>query len=225
MRIVRWFAIPLVGALIALPTTASAQMNTSVQFGARLGPEIGVFAYSRERMGDWRDSYMRWTPVTLYDVNGRYYRSSVRGARPVSLYLFDGEYFLPPRDEAWVGRDTRYNYGNRPDADDQGRGRAYSPENRENNRFGVEVGVLDFSAERAGNWRKNMKLWSPVTVYENNGRYYQNKSPGTRAVMIYRYKSEYFLPPQDRQWVNSDKRFNYDRRPNDEDRGRVRGRP
>ena len=92
-------------------------------------------------------------------------------------------------------------------------------------RFGAEIGVLSYSSERAGDWRRNYKRWSPVTVYEFGGRYYQNMGPGGRPVQIYRYKNEYFLPPQDHDWVGFDKRYNYERQPTDDDQHRGRGRP
>jgi hypothetical protein len=122
MRIATLVTYPLLlGALIALPTRAPAQV--SVQINARLGPAIGLFAYTPDRYGDWRTGYRRWTPVTLYTVNGNYYRRSTRGARPVQVYRRGNEYFLPPQDQAWVGHDRRYNYGHRPNNDDYGRAR------------------------------------------------------------------------------------------------------
>ena len=58
-----------------------------------------------------------------------------------------------------------------------------------------------------------------------NGRYYPNNVPGTRAVSMYRYQNEYFLPPQDQAWVNFDRRFNYQHQPTADDHGRARPRP
>lgn len=225
MRIVKLMALPLLAAMAVLPTRASAQLNLTVRFGTRLGPDIGVFAYSQEHMGDWRQNYRRWTPVTLYDVNGRYYQHSVRGSRAVSVYMYNGEYFFPPTDGGWVNADRRYNYRNRPHDDDESRARPYAPVTRVDRRFGAEIGVLGYSAERAGDWRSNYKRWTPTTVYEFNGHYYQHNGPGSRAVQIYRYQNEYFMPPQDRDWEGHDRRFNYSRKPNDEDRSRGRGRP
>jgi hypothetical protein len=166
-----------------------------------------------------------WTPVTLYDVNGRYYHNSVEGSRPVSLYSYNGEYFLPPTDREWVGVDHRYNYKSAPVEVDIGRARPYQPVAHVDARFGAELGVLSFSAERAGDWHRNYKQWSPVTVYEHDGHYYPHNAPGARAVQIYRYQNEYFFPPQDHDWVGFDKRFNYTRRPNDDDFRRGRDRP
>jgi hypothetical protein len=225
MRIVKLMALPLLAAMAIVPTRASAQVNLSVRFGTRLGPDIGVFAYSQERMGDWHQNYRKWTPVTLYDINGRYYRNSVSGSRAVGVYSYNGEYFLPPSDAGWVGRDQRYNYAWRPVAEDANRVREYAPVARVDRRFGAEIGVLGYSSERAGDWRKNYKRWTPTTVYEFNGHYYQNDGPGSRAVQIYRYQNEYFLPPQDRDWVGHDKRFDYSHQPNDADHSRGRGRP
>ncbi|MGD0483292.1 MAG: hypothetical protein ABSB58_01420 [Gemmatimonadales bacterium] len=227
MRIATLLTVPLLAALVAVPARAPAQVSVDVRFGTRLGPEIGVFAYSPQRYGDWQTTYRRWTPVTLYDVNGHYYRYQVRGARAVQVYSYNNEYFLPPQDEAWANRaDPRYRYQWRPGDADYGRARPYSPEAvRIDPRLGHEVGVLGYSPDRAGDWRTNVRRWKPVTLYEFNGRYYSNNAPGARAVAMYRYQNEYFLPPTDQGWVGADKRFNYNNQPNAEDRRRVRDRP
>jgi hypothetical protein len=226
MRSATWLAVPVLAALIALPTRASAQGSISVQFGTRLGPDIGIYGYSPDRYGDWQTSYRRWTPVTVYDINGHYYRNRVAGARAVQIYRYDNEYFFPPQDEGWMRRDRRYNYQRQPGEADFGRARAYTPNTpRVNRRLGLEVGVLGYSADRAGDWRRNARRWTPVTLYESNGRYYQHNAAGARAVSMYRYQNEYFLPPTDQAWVGSDRRFNYRHQPNDADRGRVRDRP
>jgi hypothetical protein len=224
MRIATLVTLPLLGALIALPARAPAQI--SITFGTRLGPEIGVFSYSPERYGDWQANYQRWRPVTLYDINGHFYRYQVRGARAIQVYWYNNEYFLPPQDQGWVRRDRRYNYRWQPGDADYGRARPYTPDAVVNDpRLGEEIGVLGYSPERAGDWRRNFRRWTPVTVYEVRGRYFSRNAPGTRAVAIYRYRNEYFLPPADQAWVGSDRRFNYDRRPGNDDYGRVRARP
>jgi hypothetical protein len=225
MRISRMMAAPLAAVLMAVPAMASAQVNISVKFGTRLGPDVGVFAYTPERMGDWHANYRKWTPVTLYDVNGHYYRTQVEGARPVMVYTYNNQYFFPPTDHEWVGRDTRYNYKRAPVEVDIGRARPYAPPVVVSARFGGELGVFGYSADRAGDWHRNYRRWTPVTVYEFNGRYYPNPGPGGRAVQLYRYQGEYFLPPTDREWVGFDKRFDYKHAPSDDDRHRVRDRP
>jgi hypothetical protein len=225
MRLSKWLAAPLAAALLALPTQARAQLGLSVRFGTRLGPDIGVVAYSPEHHGDWHANYRKWTPVTLYDVNGHYYRNAVEGARPVVVYSYNGEYFFPPTDRTWVGFDRRYNYKRAPVEVDIGRARPYVPVERVDPRFGAELGIFGFNARLAGDWHRDYKRWSPVTVYEYHGHYYPHNAPGARAVQIYRYQNEYFFPPQDRAWVGFDKRFNYERRPNEEDFRRGRERP
>jgi hypothetical protein len=225
MRISKMMAAPLAAVLIAVPAMASAQINVSVKFGTRLGPDVGVFAYSPERMGDWHANYRKWTPVTLYDVNGHYYRTEVPGARPVMVYSYNHQYFFPPTDHGWVGMDKRYNYKRAPVQVDIGRARPYAPFVAVSPRFGAEIGVVGYSADRAGDWRRNYRRWTPVTVYELNGRYYPNPGPGARPVQLYRYQGEYFLPPTDREWIGFDKRFDYKHAPSDDDRHRVRDRP
>lgn len=224
MRIGILLAFPVLAALSAVPARVPAQVNVTIQFGARLGPEIGVFAYSPQRHGDWRTSYRRWTPITLYDINGHYYRTAVRGARPVLVYSYNNEYFLPPQDREWIGFDKRYTYPRQPTPVDYGRARPYAPE-----AIPVdprhEIGVLAYSPERAGDWRANVRRWTPVTVYAVRDRYYSNNVTGSRPLVVYRYRDEYFLPPRDQAWVGFDKRFDYNRRPGDDDYGRVRSRP
>jgi len=225
MRIATLLTLPLLGAAIVLPPRVSAQTNITVAFGTRLGPEIGVFAYSSERLGDWRENYGRWTPSTLYDVNGHYYRAQVRGARPVLVYQYNNEYFLPPQDQRWNGMDRRYNYRLQPTEADYARARPYAPGRAVDARLGREIGVLGYSSERAGDWRSNSRRWTPVTLYEFNGRYFPNNAAGARPVAMYRYRDEYFLPPTDQAWLGSDRRFDYKHQPNDDDHGRVRDRP
>jgi hypothetical protein len=225
MRITTLLTATLLAALAVAPTRASAQVNINVSFGTRLGPEIGVSAYAPERVGEWRNNYRKWTPVTLYDVNGHYYRNEVHGARLVTVYTYKGEYFLPPQDQAWNGFDKRYNYARQPIEVDFGRVRPYTAAVTVDTRLGVEVGVLGYSSERAGDWHANYKKWTPVTLYEVNGRYYPNNRPGTRAVAMYRFRDEYFLPPTDQAWVGADKRYDYKHQPNQDDRGRVRDHP
>ena len=224
MRIATLLTVPLLAALIVRPTQASAQIT--IQFGTRLGPEVGVFAYSPERLGDWRNNYRQWTPVTLYDVNGHYYRSQVRNARPVLVYMYNNQYFFPPRDQGWHGMDRRYNYNRRPNDVDYGRARPYTPDAAWfDPRLGPEVGVLAYSPRRGGDWRRNVRRWTPVTLYKVRGRYFLKNGTGARPVAMYRYRDEYFLPPNDQGWVGSDRRFDYNNRPDEDDRGRVRDQP
>ncbi len=225
MRLKYLCCLPLMAALVAVPSSAQAQVQLKVQFGTRLGPEIGVYAYSQERQGDWRRNYNKWTPVTLYDVNGHYYRTNVRGSRAVAVYSYHDEYFLPPSDQAWSGYDKRYNYRRRPNAGDEGRASPWHRRDAVDPRMGQEIGVLGYADDRAGDWRKNSRRWTPVMVYELNGRYYPRSGTGARGVMVYRFKDEYFLPPTDQAWMGSDKRFDAKHAPDASDRGRVRGRP
>jgi hypothetical protein len=225
MRISRVMGAALVAALMTTPAQASAQLDISVKFGTRLGPEIGVVAYAPERHGDWHANYRRWTPIVLYDVNGHYYRTQVAGSRAVMVYTYNNEFFFPPTDRAWVGFDKRYDYGHAPVEVDLHRARPYVAPVVVDPHFGVELGVFGFSAERAGDWRRNYRRWTPTTVYEFRGRYYPNPGPGARPVQIYRFQDEYFLPPADREWIGFDKRFDYKHAPTDDDRRRVREKP
>jgi hypothetical protein len=225
MRIAKWMTAVFVIGMIASPSPAAAQVNLKIEFGTHLGPEIGVFAYAPERHGDWRVNYRKWTPITLYDINGHYYPHPVDGARAVVVYTYNGEYFFPPTDRAWVGFDKRYDYVHKPVEVDIARVRPYEPVVKVDAAFGEEVGVFGFSAERAGDWHKNYRRWTPITVYEFHGRYFRHPGPGARPVQIYSYHDELFLPPVDREWIGFDKRFDYAHAPNDEDRRRIHDHP
>ena len=129
MRATHIFAAGLIGSLAVLPAGASAQVLVRITLGAQLGPPVPVFAYSAARYGPWREHYRRWTPVVLYELDGRYYRHRDRDARPVEVYSYGGNYFLPPDDRDWIGTDRRYDYRRRPGHDDDhpdgGRGRGW----------------------------------------------------------------------------------------------------
>jgi|SRR5579862_6004756 len=117
MRLATLLTLPLLGALMALPAQAPAQVSIT----ARLGPVLSIKAYSAERHGDWHTSYKKWTPVTRYEVNGSYYSKNVSGSRPVAMYRYKSETFLPPHEKAFNGYDKRYNYKHAPNEEDHGR--------------------------------------------------------------------------------------------------------
>ena len=79
--------------------------------------------------------------------------------------------------------------------------------------LGPERSVNSYSADRHGDWRTNYQQWQPTTLYVINGKYYDKEAKGTRAVMVYRHDNEYFTPPQDKEWVGTDKRYDYNKRP------------
>ena len=114
MRVSLLAALPLVGALTLAPHRGSAQVHVSVH----LGPPVLVTEYAPEYYGDWRTSYESWRPITVYQYDGRWYPTAVRGSRPVVVYRSQNHYFLPPRDVGWDNRDHRYNYARRPLDDD-----------------------------------------------------------------------------------------------------------
>jgi hypothetical protein len=215
MRIGRWAIASLITGLAAYPAQARAQTSVKVEFGAKLGPAISVVSYDPARMGEWHANYTKWSPATLYDVNGHYYRYQVQGARPVVAYSYKGEYFFPPQDKAWISADKRVDYKLVPGDPDYARVTAYTAAPVVSAQLGEEIGVVPFSAERAGDWHANYTHWTPVSVYEVNGKFYPNHAAGARTVEIYRYKDEYFLPPQDKAWIGVDKRYDYAHRPMD----------
>jgi hypothetical protein len=91
--------------------------------------------------------------------------------------------------------------------------------------LGPEISLVAYSPERHGDWRANYRQWTPVTVYRYEGHYYPHYVRGARSVWVYQRGNERFLPPEDREWVGRDRRYNYRHRPTDEDYGRGRGRP
>jgi hypothetical protein len=154
LRSVSLVTLPLLGALLSLPTRSPAQVAVSVAFGTNLGPEIGVSSYSPDRVGVWKSTYRHWKPVTLYDVNGRYYRGQVHGARPLLVYTYQNVYFLPPQDKEWTDADARYDYSRQPSPADYARVRPMAPTLAAvDPQFGEEVGVFGYSRDRAGDWR------------------------------------------------------------------------
>jgi hypothetical protein len=93
-------------------------------------------------------------------------------------------------------------------------------------RLGRPVAVTHYSAETHGDWRTNYSRWRPTTVYSYNGQYYSHNVRGARPVQIYHQQNRYFLPPQDAAWANrGDRRYNYSRRPTDEDYNRASPAP
>ena len=86
------------------------------------------------------------------------------------------------------------------------------------------VDLYDYDSYYYGDWRSNYRRWSPVVIYEYDGRYYPNRLRGSRPVQVYRDRSGYFLPPRDRDWDRSDRRFDSRRRPNASDYQRARPR-
>ena len=222
MRIRMVTLMPMIGILALAPHRGNAQVTATVQLGQQQnwGPEVRVYPYSQDVDGDWRSSYRRWRPQTVYALNGHFYLRAVPGARSMQVYRFNNQYFLPPRDAAWVNIDRRYQYDRRPqDAD-------YNIIDRMLNLFGGqrpprnwgnEIVVNAYSPAAYGDWRTMSRRWSPVTLYFRDNRYFSRAVTGSRPVTVYRWNNQYFLPPQDRGWDNFDRRYNYGRRPTDED--------
>lgn len=108
---------------LAAPRPAVAQVSATIHFGPpqrSWGHAIAVEPYTADAFGPWRTRYRRWRPVTLYVADGHYYPHYIRGARRVVVYRSGSRYFFPPRDEAWVHFDRRYNYRYRPLDEDYG---------------------------------------------------------------------------------------------------------
>ena len=88
--------------------------------------------------------------------------------------------------------------------------------------LGTPLVVTNYSSDVHGDWHAAYRTWTPTTVYFYSGHYYAHSVKGARAVQIYRHGNQRFLPPQDVAWANhGDKRFNYSRKPTDEDYGHA----
>ena len=90
---------------------------------------------------------------------------------------------------------------------------------------GSEHPVATYSRERYGEWRSNYEQWEPITLFVVNGRFFDRGGTSSRAVVVYRKNNEYFLPPQDKEWIGVDNRYDYKQRPLDEDYARVKTKP
>jgi hypothetical protein len=88
--------------------------------------------------------------------------------------------------------------------------------------LGPGIDVYGYSAAQYGDWHTNYHNWQPATVYESNGSYYARKVKGARQVQVYHSQAGYFMPPQDKDWANTDKRFNSKKMPTAADYGRAR---
>jgi hypothetical protein len=99
--------------------------------------------------------------------------------------------------------------------------------------LGTPLVVTNYAPEVYGDWHSSYRSWRPTTVYFYNGHWYNRSIRGSRPVVVYRSQNSYFLPPRDQEWNNKDRRYNYRRRPTDDDyshaapppEGRGRGRP
>jgi hypothetical protein len=88
--------------------------------------------------------------------------------------------------------------------------------------LGTPLVVTHYSSDVHGDWHTNYSKWKPTTVYAYNGQYYSHSVKGARPVQIYHQQNQNFLPPQDAAWANhGDKRYNYNRKPTDEDYSRA----
>jgi hypothetical protein len=118
MRLIRAAAATVTAvAFICCASIAGAHAQ-GVGVSVSLGNSHVVAAYNPERHGDWHTSYSNWQPTKLYYYKGQYYDHQAKGARAVSVYRKDDEYFLPPQDKKWVGYDKRFDYKHRPTSAD-----------------------------------------------------------------------------------------------------------
>jgi hypothetical protein len=123
MRFNKRMALPWLGSLMML-SACGGYGRGGVGVRVELGPRLDVYGYSAVRHGDWHANYQQWTPVVVYESNGQYYPSRVRGGREVEVYTYQSKYFLPPRDDEWSRKEKRFNSKRRPNDGDYGRARS-----------------------------------------------------------------------------------------------------
>jgi hypothetical protein len=126
MRMPGWMVLSALSGVMLLPACGPGYgrgMTVGVQVQSRPGLEI--YGYNARQYGDWRASYRQWTPVVVYESNGQYYPTNIRGARQVQVYRSQSGYFMPPRDQEWARTDRRFNNKRRPTDDDYGRARSH----------------------------------------------------------------------------------------------------
>jgi hypothetical protein len=124
MRLSKWFALPALGGLLLLGGCGPGYYtSTSVSASAQFGTGVDLYGYYPDVYGDWRVNYRQWSPVVLYEYNGQYYPSRVRGAREVQVYRSQSRYFLPPRDQEWARTERRFTQRRMPTDVDYGRAR------------------------------------------------------------------------------------------------------
>ncbi|MGH7581776.1 MAG: hypothetical protein ACREL5_00965 [Gemmatimonadales bacterium] len=221
MRMASLLTIAAFGSATLFAGQAAAQVSATIHIGQqpRSGNEVVVYPYSSATYGDWHTADRRWQPVRLYQRDGHFYRTRVSESRPVGVYRWHQQYFLPPRDATWQNHDRRYNYRYRPDD------AAYNVVNgllsmfvqRPPPTWGSEIVVNPYSPTAYGDWHTAYRRWQPVTVYFADGHYFPRRVRGSRPVSVYRWNNQYFLPPQQGNWANHDRRFNGRRRPTSQD--------
>ncbi len=94
--------------------------------------------------------------------------------------------------------------------------------------YGPAISLYGYYPDYFGDWRRSYQQWDPVVIYELHGTYYPQPVRGARALEVYRSGSSYFLPPRDRAWARTERRFGPKRMPNGHDYSRARrprGRP
>lgn len=111
MRITHLTAAPILAALTAIPAGAqvSARLHLDIPLGRRApivadAPrrQVLVREYDPSLFGAWDGYYDDWAPVTLYLYDGYYYDYPiVEYARPVVVYSYRNQFFLPPRDRGF----------------------------------------------------------------------------------------------------------------------------
>jgi len=121
MRIAKWSAVSIAAGFALATACAPGYRATRITASAQFGPGIDIYSYSAAQDGDWHANYRQWTPTTVYEVNGSYYPSQVRGGREVQVYRTSGGYMLPPRDKNVSRTDKRLDAKRLPNGSDYSR--------------------------------------------------------------------------------------------------------
>ncbi len=116
-------AVASFSAVVLLSGCGPGYTTTRVGVTTQVGPGIDLYGYDATTYGDWRTGYRQWTPTVVYESNGQYYPTRIRGARQVQVYRTQSGYMLPPRDREWVKTDRRFKSKQMPNDADYGRAR------------------------------------------------------------------------------------------------------
>ncbi|MGH7524940.1 MAG: hypothetical protein ACREK8_11575 [Gemmatimonadales bacterium] len=121
MRHLRSITLALVTGAVAVAGCGPYHGGYAVS--AEMGPGVDLYGYYPDYWGDWRTNYSLWSPTVVYEYGGRYYPTRVRNGRPVSVYQYRNQYFLPPRDGKIGQTDHRIDMRHRPSNQDYQRAR------------------------------------------------------------------------------------------------------
>ena len=110
MKTTRQMILPAIAAAVVVVGCGPGYRYSA---SADIGPGVDLYGYYPDYWGDWHSNFSLWSPAVVYEYGGRYYPTRVRNSRPVSVYQYRNQYFMPPRDNDFRNRDRRFDYRHR----------------------------------------------------------------------------------------------------------------